>query len=60
MWHACALRRRSGTLHAVGAGLADDLLDRAEAGMLLLADRGFYGFEMWMSELRRVLTCCGG
>ena len=27
--------------------LANDLLDRLEAGMLLLADRGFYGFDMW-------------
>lgn len=27
--------------------LAGDLLDRLEAGMLLLADRGFYGFDMW-------------
>lgn len=27
--------------------LANDLVDRLEPGMLLLADRGFYGFEMW-------------
>ena len=27
--------------------LAEGLLDRLEAGMLLLADRGFYGFDMW-------------
>lgn len=27
--------------------LAGELLDRLEAGMLLLADRGFYGFDMW-------------
>ena len=27
--------------------LANDLLDRLEAGMLLLADRGFYGFQAW-------------
>lgn len=27
--------------------LAADLLGRLEAGMLLLADRGFYGFDMW-------------
>jgi len=27
--------------------LANALLDRLEAGMLLLADRGFYGFDMW-------------
>jgi len=27
--------------------LANDLLDRLEAGMLLLADRGFYEFDMW-------------
>lgn len=34
----CALSERE---------LANALLDRLEAGMLLLADRGFYGFEMW-------------
>ncbi|MDJ0396795.1 IS4 family transposase, partial [Rhodococcus sp. G-MC3] len=27
--------------------LANTLVDRLEPGMLLLADRGFYGFEMW-------------
>lgn len=27
--------------------LASDLIDRLEPGMLLLADRGFYGFDMW-------------
>ncbi|WP_139804839.1 transposase, partial [Rhodococcus sp. 1168] len=27
--------------------LSNDLLDRLEPGMLLLADRGFYGFQMW-------------
>lgn len=27
--------------------LAGELVDRLEPGMLLLADRGFYGFEMW-------------
>lgn len=34
----CALSERE---------LAGDLLDRLEAGMVLLADRGFYGFQMW-------------
>ncbi|RYE41340.1 MAG: IS4 family transposase [Hyphomicrobiales bacterium] len=27
--------------------LAHDLIDRLEPGMLLLADRGIYGFDMW-------------
>jgi len=27
--------------------LAHELIDRLEPGMLLLADRGFYGFDMW-------------
>ena len=27
--------------------LAGDLLDRLKPGMLLMADRGFYGFDMW-------------
>lgn len=27
--------------------LAGELVDRLQTGMLLLADRGFYGFEMW-------------
>ncbi|QHE72655.1 Mobile element protein (plasmid) [Rhodococcus sp. WAY2] len=27
--------------------LAHDLMDTLEPGMLLLADRGFYGFDMW-------------
>jgi hypothetical protein len=40
---ACAM----GPYKQSEASLAKEVLPRLEAGMLLLADRGFFGYEMW-------------
>ncbi|MGW2540964.1 IS4 family transposase, partial [Kitasatospora sp. NPDC001574] len=37
----------TGPLSASEQSLSRQLFDRLEKGMLLLADRGFYGFELW-------------
>ena len=38
--------------------LAEELLDRLEAGMLCLADRGFYSFEAWQRARRTGADLC--
>ena len=43
-----------------GDHLAEDLIDRLEPGMLVLADRGFCGFPLWRGPRRPAPTCCGG
>ncbi|MGW7201785.1 transposase domain-containing protein, partial [Streptomyces chryseus] len=46
-WDACGVRPATGPLPVHGQHLVPGLLGRLEPGMLLMADRGITGFELW-------------
>ena len=65
-WRAAPGRcwtRPSARSAAPGTGeqaLARQLLRSLHGGMLLLADRNFYGYQLWNAAPAPARTCCGG